>query len=79
MQVWVAPEQRGTGLARALLQTLLAWGAARGFKNVRAGIAPGNQRALRFYQKLGFQPAPLHPGALPGGVTLTIDFTLAPE
>lgn len=55
IQMWIAPEHRGGPLASELLDTLLDWAARQGFETIRAEVTPGNQRALRFYQKCGFR------------------------
>ena len=55
LQVWVSPEQRGKGVAAAIMDALLRWAGENGFHRVRAGINPGNIRAVRFYQKYGFR------------------------
>jgi ribosomal protein S18 acetylase RimI-like enzyme len=51
--LYVAPEGRGTGLARALVAATLThqtWGA----RYITLGVSPDNSQALRFYQKTGF-------------------------
>ena len=51
--MWVAPEARGSGLARALIDGVVAWAAAQGrttFLMVRAD----NERARRAYERAGF-------------------------
>lgn len=51
--LYVAPEGRGTGLARALVAATLthqAWGA----RYITLGVSPDNAQAIRFYEKLGF-------------------------
>lgn len=58
IQMWVSPEHRGSSLAADLLDHLFQWAAGHDFHTIRAEITPGNQRALRFYQKYGFQPSP---------------------
>ncbi len=53
--LYVAPEARGTGLARALVAATLAhqtWGA----HYVTLGVSPDNIAANRFYAKTGFTP-----------------------
>ncbi len=57
LQVWVAPEHRGKGVAWSLLDAVLDWAGANGFRTILATIKEGNSRALRFYQKYGFTPA----------------------
>ena len=51
--LYVAPEARGTGLARALVAATLThqtWGA----QYITLGVSPDNAAATRFYDKLGF-------------------------
>jgi ribosomal protein S18 acetylase RimI-like enzyme len=51
--LYVVPEGRGTGLARALVAATLThqtWGA----KYITLGVSPDNAAATRFYDKLGF-------------------------
>ena len=55
IQMWIAPEHRSGSLASELLGALLDWAARQGFVKIRAEVTPGNQRALRFYQKCGFR------------------------
>lgn len=55
IQMWIAPQHRGGPLASELLEALLDWAARQGLGTVRAEVTPGNQRALRFYQKCGFR------------------------
>lgn len=65
IQVWVAPEARGRGLARALFEALQTWAQASGFQRIRATVAGGNAAVLGFYEGLGFQvegPAPPEEG-----------------
>lgn len=70
LQVWVAPDFRGTVVARDLLDGIFRWSAESGFRRVLATITQGNDRAMRFYRKCGFEvvdPALPDP---PGGVLL---------
>jgi GNAT superfamily N-acetyltransferase len=55
LQVWVAPGFRGTGVARDLLDAIFRWCEENGVRRVLAGITQGNERALRFYRKCGFE------------------------
>jgi ribosomal protein S18 acetylase RimI-like enzyme len=57
LQVWVAPDYRGSGAARELLDTVLRWCAENGIRRVSATITRGNDRALKFYRKYGFAPS----------------------
>lgn len=53
--VYVAPDRRGdaTGVTRALLEEIEHWAAGRG-DTLRLEVHESNQRARRFYEKLGF-------------------------
>lgn len=70
LQVWVAPDFRGTGVARDLVDTLIDWCADNGIRRVFAGITQGNDRALRFYRKCGLDVVDSVPAESPGGVML---------
>ena len=58
LQMWISPHLRGGDAASHLLATALLWAATQGIRLIRAEVKPTNQRALRFYGKHGFQPAP---------------------
>ncbi len=57
LQVWIAPEYRGKNIGRQLLDELFSWAKANGLAGVKAKVMEGNVRALRFYQKNGFETA----------------------
>lgn len=53
--LYVTPQARGTGLARALLVAVMhhqSWGA----QFMTLGVSPENTAATRFYAKTGFTP-----------------------
>jgi GNAT superfamily N-acetyltransferase len=54
LQVWVAPEYRGIGVARNLMDVVFGWAGDNIFRAIVARITNGNTRALRFYRKYGF-------------------------
>jgi GNAT superfamily N-acetyltransferase len=54
LQVWVAPEYRGTRVARDLMDVVFEWAGDNGFCTIIARITKGNTRALKFYRKYGF-------------------------
>lgn len=64
-KMFVAPEARGkeTGVAHALLQTLLAWAREHGVKRIFLGTTDAFRAAHRFYEKSGFQL--IQPESLP--------------
>jgi GNAT superfamily N-acetyltransferase len=51
--VYMLPEHRGTGLARALMRATIDWA---GGQEVRLRVHESNTRAARFYTSLGFRP-----------------------
>jgi GNAT superfamily N-acetyltransferase len=51
--VYVVPEFRRTGIARALLESLLAWGRAAGASECDLNVLAGNP-ARKLYETLGF-------------------------
>jgi GNAT superfamily N-acetyltransferase len=52
--MWVAPEQRGTRVARELVERVVAWARERDAARVALSVEPGNDRAARLYEKCGF-------------------------
>ena len=54
LQVWVSPEYRSKGVAIDIMDAVFQWAGENGFRAVLATIAKGNERALRFYRKYGF-------------------------
>ena len=77
-QMWVAPERRGRGVARALLQAALDWARSGGARAVRLGVIGTDTPAVRLYQREGFgfvgEPAPVRDGS----PLFTRDMELAP-
>jgi GNAT superfamily N-acetyltransferase len=57
--LYVLPEERGLGIARALVQAAIAWCRSRGCSAVAVTITPEGEAAhslSRFYAKFGFAP-----------------------
>lgn len=54
--MWVAPEARGTGLGRALLDAAFLWGRVRGAGSARLAVTIGNDAGEHLYAKAGFEP-----------------------
>src|SRR3954453_20687955 len=54
-KMFVRASHRGAGVAKALLETLLAWCRQRGIREVYLGAAPQLLAAHRFYEKNGFR------------------------
>lgn len=53
-QMWVAPESRGHGAARQLLERVIQWARDKGAARVSLGVTCGDSPALRLYTKVGF-------------------------
>lgn len=52
---WVAPQQRGQGIADALVAAIISWAKLQGVMTLQAWVVEDNARALGFYRKLGFR------------------------
>ena len=54
--LYVAPEARGTGLGKALLQALAALAVARGYPRFEWSVLNWNQPSIDFYEAVGAVP-----------------------
>lgn len=54
--MWVAPEARGSGVADALVRTLIEWARAQGYQRVALEVADENAVAIALYARHGFEP-----------------------
>jgi GNAT superfamily N-acetyltransferase len=52
----VLPEERGSGVGRALMQEVRRWAHERGATAIAVGLAHTNDVARRFYERQGFNP-----------------------
>lgn len=52
--MWVAPEARGAGLARRLVEEALAWARGRGLPKVLLWVNDDNAHAIALYESCGF-------------------------
>jgi ribosomal protein S18 acetylase RimI-like enzyme len=52
--IMVEEGYRGEGVGTELAASFLAWAKERGVDRVAVTVAPKNERALRFYRRLGF-------------------------
>jgi RimJ/RimL family protein N-acetyltransferase len=65
--MWVDPAHRGSHAAPQLVEAVCRWAAEDGGRVVSLWVADGNDRARRFYERLGFvgtgerQPLPSAP------------------
>ena len=52
--MWVAPEQRGSGVGGRLVEAVRAWTRQGGGHCVRLGVLAGSPDPAGFYERLGF-------------------------
>lgn len=62
--MYLAPEARGSGLAGALVDDVLAEARRRGLRQVLLTVAAPNARAIRLYETRGFVRYGVEPGAV---------------
>ncbi len=53
--VWVAPEHRGKGIGKSLVEWAINWGRSKGYKKIKLEVAESNGRAWHVYENLGFR------------------------
>lgn len=54
VQVWIAPEYRGTNVAWDMMDVIFEWAGKNSFHVIKATVTNGNTRAIHFYTKYGF-------------------------
>ena len=54
--MWVAPEERGAGLGRRLLEEIEGWIASSGGTIVRLSVTTRASAARRLYESAGYEP-----------------------
>jgi ribosomal protein S18 acetylase RimI-like enzyme len=54
--MYVEEAYRGSGIGEELATEILNWFDRHGVDNVIIAVATGNERALKFYERLGFVP-----------------------
>ena len=54
--MWVAPQHRGVGAGRALVDAAARWAVSLGATNAELWVTEANESAVRFYESLGFAP-----------------------
>ena len=52
--MWVAPEARGAGVGRALVEAVAGWARGRGCERLVLRVTEANEPARRFYAACGF-------------------------
>ena len=73
VSITVAPEARGRGLARPLLEAgVSAARAVFGQATILADILPGNEASVRLFTAAGFAPIPTTQDGAPGIISLEL-------
>ena len=54
-QMWVAPDCRGLGIGRMLVDSVVEWARSRGARTLALSVACGNTPAQRLYESAGFR------------------------
>lgn len=54
--LWVAPEARGQGVGRSLIESVVGWARARRYRTLRLYVADSNADAISLYRRAGFTP-----------------------
>jgi putative acetyltransferase len=76
-RLFALPEERHTGVGRALVKTALAAARALGVEGVRLDTLPGMDAAQALYHSLGFRPiAPYRDNPVPGATFLELTIPL---
>ena len=52
--MWVAPDARGSGVGRALLEAVVGWARDRGGERLVLSVTESNEIGRRFYEACGF-------------------------
>lgn len=54
LDIYIAPEARGARLGRRMMAAAAAWGRARGAGYIKLSVDANNEKAVRFYETIGF-------------------------
>jgi GNAT superfamily N-acetyltransferase len=75
--MWVAPDARGAGVGRALLEAVAGWARGRGCRRLVLTVTETNTSAHAFYRACGFvdtgERTPLREGSELDVVTMTAE------
>jgi ribosomal protein S18 acetylase RimI-like enzyme len=78
-QMWVAPDRRGQGVGRALLDAAVEWARTAGTHALMLDVTVSNGPALHLYERAGFvaigDPKPLRPGSSLQSRSMQLSFT----
>jgi GNAT superfamily N-acetyltransferase len=75
--MWVAPEARGRGAGRALLDAVVAWARRRGLARLELWVTEGNSPAALLYRSAGFAETGARDVLPANPARATIQMTLA--
>ena len=53
--IWVAPDHRGKGIGKALIEWAAGWARERGHHKIKLEVGEGNARARHVYESTGFR------------------------
>ena len=56
VSMWVHADHRGSDVAARLVAQIEVWAFDRGSERIVCGVTHGNDRAARFYRRMGFVP-----------------------
>ncbi len=79
ISMWVAPDARGAGVGRALVDAVLKWARADGAAGLRLWVLSGNSSAEKLYLSCGFvptgltEPLPRDPSLIEAEMTFRFD------
>lgn len=59
-RLYLLPSTIGQGLGQQLMQHCLDWANTQGYRAVWLGVWERNERAIAFYEKIGFKPCGYH-------------------
>ncbi len=78
-QMWVSSESRGQGLGAALLRAIIDWSIDKSRSHVVLGVTSNNEKAIRFYESVGFKRngniTPLREGSKLKVLDMTLDLS----
>lgn len=78
----LSPPHRGQGLGRRLYLAFVTWAMGQGAQRILLGVVEQNERACRFWKRLGFEPLEKRPPARHGNrenVVIVMKRCLSPE